>query len=72
LSGVDLRVWSGVLWWCDAIASGGREGGVKVAVGLSGSVDRVIEKERVKVASDEVAMALFCPSADSVVKRMLI
>jgi hypothetical protein len=45
---------------------------VKVAVGLSGSVDRVIEKERVKVASDEVAMALFCPSTDSVVKRMLI
>ena len=71
MSGVDLRVWSGVLWWCDAIASG-REGGVKVAVGLSGSVDRVKEKERVKVASDEVAMALFCPSADSVVKRMLI
>jgi hypothetical protein len=45
---------------------------VKVAVGLSGSADRVKEKERVKVASDEVAMALFCRSADSVAKRMLI
>ena len=65
-------MWYGVLWWCDAIAKGGREGGGKVAVGLSGSVDRVQEKERVKVASDEVAMTVFCRSADSVAKRMLI
>ena len=40
---------------------------MKVAVGLSGSVDRLKEKERVKVA-----MALFCRSADSVAKRVLI
>ena len=46
LIGVDLRVWYGVSWWCDAIAKGGREGGVKVAVGLSESVDRVEERER--------------------------
>jgi len=43
-----------------------------VAVGLSGSVDRVKEKERVKVAIYEVAMALFCRSTHSVAKRMLI
>jgi len=45
-----------------------------VAVGLSGSVDRVKERgrESVKVASDEVATTLFCHSADSVAMRMLI
>lgn len=64
-----------VWWWCLAIAKGGREGGVKVAVGLSGSVDRVKERERERERKWRVTRLRrlsFCHSADSVAMRMLI